>query len=92
MIKKTAGLAQLEVTDAEAEALVPRVQNFLSFVAAMEDTDGSSDTASAHRERSSDFLRADETRRFDNQAGILANMPLKEGNYLRVPRVGEDSS
>jgi aspartyl/glutamyl-tRNA(Asn/Gln) amidotransferase C subunit len=94
LIKKTAGLAQLEVTDEEADALVPRVRSFLGFVAAMDEVDTSADTAPGIGEarEGATFLREDETRKFSNNAAIMANMPLQEGGYLRVPKVGEEGA
>ena len=95
LIKKTAGLAQLEVTDAEADALVPRFQNFLSFVAAMDEVDTPPDAATQQRTTTTldaHSLRDDQSRTFENQQAIMANMPLQENGYLRVPRVGEDTT
>ncbi|KAG5189205.1 C subunit of glutamyl-tRNA and/or aspartyl-tRNA amidotransferase [Tribonema minus] len=95
LILKTARLAQLEVSDAEAEQLVPRVRSFLGFVAAMDEAgaaDGDAPPMGDSREGLGEggFLRSDGAVKFENADAIAANMPLREGEYLRVPKVGAE--
>lgn len=37
-----------------------------------------------------EFLRSDEAEPFDNLAAVMENMPCEDGNFLRVPKVGEE--
>ncbi|CAN0327108.1 unnamed protein product, partial [Ectocarpus sp. 12 AP-2014] len=97
LVRKTAVLAQIQVSDEEAsrilrrvDVLAPRMEEFLGFVETMEEVADASDGAFATLNCGSDFLREDSAERFSNVAAVMENMPIEEGNYLRVPKVGED--
>ncbi|CAM9346241.1 unnamed protein product, partial [Choristocarpus tenellus] len=91
LIRKTAGLAQLEIDDEEVASLLPQVESFLGFVETMDDVDEGSQSTMDHRGCSGgEFLREDSAEMFSNVVAIMENMPLEEDSYLRVPKVGED--
>ncbi|CAM9361310.1 unnamed protein product, partial [Ectocarpus sp. 8 AP-2014] len=97
LVRKTAVLAQIQVSDEEAsrilsrvDVLAPRMEEFLGFVETMEEVAEANDGAFATLNCGSDFLREDSAERFSNVAAVMENMPIEEGNYLRVPKVGED--
>eukprot|EP00640_Fibrocapsa_japonica_P007572 CAMPEP_0113935760 /NCGR_PEP_ID=MMETSP1339-20121228/2845_1 /TAXON_ID=94617 /ORGANISM="Fibrocapsa japonica" /LENGTH=145 /DNA_ID=CAMNT_0000938017 /DNA_START=112 /DNA_END=552 /DNA_ORIENTATION=- /assembly_acc=CAM_ASM_000762 len=92
LIKKTAGLAQLDVTDEEVERLRPRIESFLGFIAEMEQVDTSGITPMLEVKDAFSVLREDSLKQFDNQDGILDNMPHEQDCYLSVPKVGEEES
>ncbi|CAM9248339.1 unnamed protein product, partial [Hapterophycus canaliculatus] len=90
LVRKTAGLAQIQITDEEVDSLVPRMEEFLGFVETMEEVGESSDGTFAGLNCGQDFLREDAAERFSNVATVIENMPIEEASYLRVPKVGED--
>ncbi|CAM9979262.1 unnamed protein product [Phaeothamnion confervicola] len=102
LIRKTAALAQLEVTDKEVQRLLPRVRSFLGFVesinAVADSGGGGADSAMeavgvvVGGLLGDKFLQTDTPEKFAGDGDILANMPVEEGGYLRVPRVGEEAS
>lgn len=74
----------------QVDALVPRMEEFIGFVETMGEADEADDGAFATLNCGSEFLREDIAEKFSNVAAVMENMPLEEGNYLRVPKVGED--
>ncbi|CAN0390645.1 unnamed protein product, partial [Ectocarpus sp. 12 AP-2014] len=90
LVRKTAVLAQIQVSDEEVDVLTPRMEEFLGFVETMEEVADASDGAFATLNCGSHFLREDSAERFSNVAAVMENMPIEERNYLRVPKVGED--
>lgn len=74
----------------QVEALVPRMEEFIGFVETMGESDEAGDGAFATLNCGSNFLRADTAESFTNVAAVMENMPVAEGSYLRVPKVGED--
>jgi aspartyl/glutamyl-tRNA(Asn/Gln) amidotransferase C subunit len=95
MVKRTAVLAMLEVTDDEAEKMVPHFKDFLRFVDTMNEVEGKRGASVEVRQEDKlvtdsyhGFLREDETKLFAKTGNILDNMPVEEDGYLLVPRVG----
>lgn len=66
------------------------MEEFIGFVETMEEVDGVDDGTFATLVCGSNFLREDTANDFSNVAAVMENMPVEEGNYLRVPKVGED--
>lgn len=66
------------------------MEEFLGFVETMEEVTESGDGAFATLNCGNDFLREDTAEKFSNVAAVMENMPVEEGSYLRVPKVGED--
>lgn len=69
------------------------MEEFIGFVETMEEVAGSSpidDTFGRSDTFGATFLREDAINKFCNVEAVMENMPLEEGNYLRVPRVGQD--
>ncbi|CAN0054350.1 unnamed protein product, partial [Scytosiphon promiscuus] len=90
LVRKTAGLAQIQITDEEVNSLVPRMEEFLGFVETMEEVYKSGDGTFAALSCGHNFLRDDAAERFSNVPAVMENMPVQEASYLRVPKVGED--
>jgi len=98
LIRNTAEMARLEVSDAEVQRLVPEFEAFLRFVDDMalggDDADADdADAALETRPYAEAAVRADVASTDAVQAAaISANYPKSENGYLWVPRVGEEDT
>jgi aspartyl-tRNA(Asn)/glutamyl-tRNA(Gln) amidotransferase subunit C len=88
-VKKIASLARLAVSDAEAEALVPELNNILGFVEQL----GSVDVAGVEPMTAVIpnhlRLRADAVTDGNVRDRVLANAPQAEHGFFAVPKVIE---
>ena len=100
LIRKTADLSQLDLSDEECEKLTTRVQDFLQFVDAMRTVE-IKNKGSVHENHTDAYgdavpmeniVRLNEVKLCENQDSIMENMPLEEDGYLRIPKVGEEST
>jgi len=93
LVRKTAALAHLDLTDDEVSEMVHQFKDFLRFVDDMKAIDTSQLDIDVMSPRASvpyrDPLREDTVQPFDNREAIVANMPEEEDGFLRIPRVGE---
>ncbi len=88
-VRRIAALARIAVTDAEAEALVPELNNILGWVEQLSavDTDGIAPLAAVipNTLRLRDDVVTDGNRRDD----VLKNAPQAEHGFFAVPKVIE---
>ena len=100
LIRKTADLSQLDLTDEECEKLTTRVKDFLQFVDAMRTVeiknkkteDRIHTNAYSEVVAMENIVRVNEIQVCKNQDAIIENMPIEEDGYLRIPKVGEEST
>jgi aspartyl-tRNA(Asn)/glutamyl-tRNA(Gln) amidotransferase subunit C len=88
-VRKVAGLARIAISDAEAEALVPELNNILGWIEQLQQVD-TADVAPmtaviANRLR----LRDDVVTDGDIRDLVLANAPQAEHGFFAVPKVIE---
>uniref|UniRef100_A0A0G4IA18 Glutamyl-tRNA(Gln) amidotransferase subunit C, mitochondrial n=1 Tax=Chromera velia CCMP2878 TaxID=1169474 RepID=A0A0G4IA18_9ALVE len=92
LLKNTAKLAGLSVSENEITDLIPEVSKFLKFVDQMNQVDvdapGVQELPRADLPWS-DPLRPDTPNRFNNVGAIWDNMPEEEDEMLKVPQLGE---
>ena len=88
-VRKIASLARIAVTDAEAEAILPELNNILGWVEQLGaiDTDGVAPLAAVipNHQR----LRDDVVTDGDRRDQVLANAPQAEHGFFAVPKVIE---
>ncbi len=88
-VRRIAGLARIAVSDAEAEALVPELNNILGWVEQL----GEVDTAGIeplHAVIPNTLrLRDDVVTDGDRRSEVLANAPQAEHGFFAVPKVIE---
>lgn len=88
-VRKIASLARIAVTDAEAEAILPELNNILGWVEQLGaiDTDGVAPLAAVipNHQR----LREDVVTDGDRRDQVLANAPQAEHGFFAVPKVIE---
>ena len=88
-VRRIAGLARIAVSDAEAEALVPELNNILGFIEQLGevDTDGVEPLHAVIPNVTR--LRADAVTDGARQGEVLANAPQAEHGFFAVPKVIE---
>ncbi len=88
-VRKIASLARIAVSDAQAEALVPELNNILGWVdqLAAVDTEGVAPLAAVIPNRLR--LRDDVVTDGGMRAAVLANAPQAEHGFFAVPKVIE---
>jgi aspartyl-tRNA(Asn)/glutamyl-tRNA(Gln) amidotransferase subunit C len=88
-VRKVARLARIAVSDAEADALVPELNNILGWIdqLAAVNTDGVEPLAAVIPNRLR--LRDDAVTDGDVRDSVLANAPLAEHGFFAVPKVIE---
>jgi aspartyl-tRNA(Asn)/glutamyl-tRNA(Gln) amidotransferase subunit C len=88
-VRKIAGLARIATSDAEAEALLPELNNILGWIEQLSevDTDGVEPLAAVIP----NHLRLREDRVTDGgiRDAVLANAPQAEHGFFAVPKVIE---
>lgn len=88
-VKKIASLARLAVTDGEAEALVPELNNILGFVEQLGNVDVSGVEPMTAVIPNVLRLRADAVTDGNVRDKVLGNAPQAEHGFFAVPKVIE---
>ncbi|HEX7852187.1 MAG TPA: Asp-tRNA(Asn)/Glu-tRNA(Gln) amidotransferase subunit GatC [Sphingobium sp.] len=88
-VKKIASLARLAVTDGEAEALVPELNNILGFVEQLGTVDVTGVEPMTAVIPNDQRLRADVVTDGNVRDRVLANAPQAEHGFFAVPKVIE---
>jgi aspartyl-tRNA(Asn)/glutamyl-tRNA(Gln) amidotransferase subunit C len=88
-VRKIAGLARLAVTDAEVDAMVPELNNFLGFFEQLGEVDTSGVAPLSAVIPNKLRLREDVVTDGDCRDQVLANAPQAEHGFFAVPKVIE---
>ena len=88
-VKKVAGLARIAISDAEAEALVPELNNILGWIEQLQEVDTSSVEPMTAVIANQLRLRDDVVTEGDIRDQVLANAPQAEHGFFAVPKVIE---
>lgn len=88
-VRKIAGLARIAVSDAEAEALVPELNNILGWIEQLAEVDTSGIAPMAEVIPNTLRLRDDIVTDGGIRDQILANAPAPEHGFFGVPKVIE---
>ena len=88
-VKKVAGLARIAISDAEADALVPELNNILGWIEQLQEVDTSGVAPMTAVIPNTLRLRADEVTDGDIRDKVLANAPEAEHGFFAVPKVIE---
>jgi aspartyl-tRNA(Asn)/glutamyl-tRNA(Gln) amidotransferase subunit C len=88
-VKKVAGLARIAISDEEAEALVPELNNILGWIEQLQEVDTSSVQPMTAVIPNQLRLREDEVTEGDIRDQVLANAPQAEHGFFAVPKVIE---
>ena len=93
-VKKIASLSRIAVTDAEAEAMVPELNNILGWVEQLGEVDVTgvqpmTAVIPNHLRLRDDVVNADPLTGGDVRDKVLANAPQAEHGFFAVPKVIE---
>jgi aspartyl-tRNA(Asn)/glutamyl-tRNA(Gln) amidotransferase subunit C len=88
-VKKVAGLARIAIGDAEAEALVPELNNILGWIEQLQEVDTAGVAPMTAVIPNRLRLRDDEVTEGDIRDQILSNAPQAEHGFFAVPKVIE---
>jgi len=88
-VKKIASLARIAVSDAEAERLLPELNNILKWVEQLGEVNVDDVEPMASVIPNALRLRADEVNDGDVRDKVLANAPVAEHGFFGVPKVIE---
>jgi aspartyl-tRNA(Asn)/glutamyl-tRNA(Gln) amidotransferase subunit C len=88
-VKKVAGLARIAISDAEADALVPELNNILGWIEQLQEVDTSGIAPMTAVIPNRLRLREDEVTDGDIRDKVLANAPQAEHGFFAVPKVIE---
>lgn len=86
IVKRTAALARLEITDAEARALAPQFARILAQFEVLTSVDVEGVEPMTGATRLSDVTRVDEPRASLPRAATLANAPDPRDGFYGVPK------
>ena len=88
-VKKIAGLSRISVTDAEAEAMVPELNNILGWVEQLGEVDVTGVQPMTAVIPNQQRLRDDVVTDGNVRDKVLANAPQAEHGFFAVPKVIE---
>jgi aspartyl-tRNA(Asn)/glutamyl-tRNA(Gln) amidotransferase subunit C len=88
-VKKVAGLARIAISDAEADALVPELNNILGWIEQLQEVDTSGVEPMTAVIPNHLRLRDDAVTDGDIRDKVLANAPQAEHGFFAVPKVIE---
>ncbi|WP_150292304.1 Asp-tRNA(Asn)/Glu-tRNA(Gln) amidotransferase subunit GatC [Sphingobium estronivorans] len=88
-VKKIASLSRISVTDAEAEAMVPELNNILGWVEQLGEVDVTGIEPMTAVIPNHQRLREDAVTDGDVRDKVLANAPQAEHGFFAVPKVIE---
>ncbi len=90
-VEHVARLARLEVTSEEAEDLTKYFGDILSHFQKLEEADLSDMDPFGIENAEARPLREDVLSQENRREAILREAPLREGDYIRVPRIMEEA-
>lgn len=88
-VKKIANLSRIAISEDEADALVPELNNILGWVEQLGEVDCSKVEPMTAVIPNTLRLRKDEVNDGDKRDKILANAPISEHGFFAVPKVIE---
>jgi len=88
-VRKVAGLARIAISDAEADALVPELNNILGWIEQLQEVDTSEVQPMTAVIPNTLRLRDDAVTDGDIRNAVLANAPQAEHGFFAVPKVIE---
>jgi aspartyl-tRNA(Asn)/glutamyl-tRNA(Gln) amidotransferase subunit C len=89
-VEHVAHLARLHLTDEELDRMQVQLSNILGAIDTLQEVDTSHVGPTASVIQLENVMREDEARPGIRREAALANAPLREGDFLRVPTVLEE--
>jgi len=89
-VEHVAHLARLHLTDEELDRMQVQLSNILDAIDTLQQVDTSHVGPTASVIQLENVMRDDESRPGISREAALANAPLRDGDFLRVPTVLEE--
>jgi aspartyl-tRNA(Asn)/glutamyl-tRNA(Gln) amidotransferase subunit C len=89
-VMKVGKLARLEIAPEELDSLATHFNTILDYFSKLEELDLDGVDPFTMEDTQPMRLREDEVRTYDNREGILEQSPSREGDFIRVPKIGGD--
>jgi aspartyl-tRNA(Asn)/glutamyl-tRNA(Gln) amidotransferase subunit C len=89
IVRKIAGLARIAITDDEADAMVPELNNILGWIEQLQEVDTSEVAPMTAVIANTLRLRDDAVTDGEIRDKVLANAPQAEHGFFAVPKVIE---
>ena len=89
-VMKVGKLARLEIAPDELDSLALHFNSILDYFSKLEELDLSAVDPFTMEDAQPMRLREDEVRTYDNREGILEQSPSRDGDFIRVPKIGGD--
>lgn len=87
MIDRLAQLARLQFSEAEKAALKTDLERMIDFVEKLKEVDTTGEEPLLHITDAINVLRQDEVKQTISKEEALLNVPLSDGNFIKVPKV-----
>ena len=89
-VMKVGKLARLEIAPGELDSLASHFNSILDYFSKLEELDLSAVDPFTIEDAQPMRLREDEVKPYDNREGILEQSPSRDGDFIRVPKIGGD--
>ena len=86
-VDKIAGLAKLEFSSAEKEAMVADLSKIIGFMDKLNEVDTTDVAPLIYMTTETNSLRSDTVAQGITQKQALSNAPKKDSDYIKVPKV-----
>ena len=87
LVDKIAGLAKLRFEDKDKDAIINDMQRMLEFVEKLNELDTEGVESQIYISEPVNALRKDEAANETSKADALKNAPMKDSDYIKVPKV-----
>jgi len=87
---KVGKLARLDIAPEELDSLATHFNDILAYFSKLEELDLSAVDPFTMEDTQPIRLRDDEVAAYDNRDGILDQSPSRDGDFIRVPKIGGD--
>jgi len=91
-VKKIANLARLTIPEERTALVSERLTNILSYIEQLNEVDTDEVEPLSHVHGAVNAYREDESEEYENKEQILANLPERSGNFIKVPLVIDQES
>jgi aspartyl-tRNA(Asn)/glutamyl-tRNA(Gln) amidotransferase subunit C len=88
-VKHVATLARLSLTEDECTQFTEQLDKIIGYFDELNKVDTTGIEPMSHPIPKGNVLREDQVVRSASREDLMANAPVKEGSFFRVPRIGE---
>ena len=90
-VRKVAHLARLELDTREEEQFTTQLNSILDYVEQLNELDTTDVPPTTRAIEVSNVSRSDQLEVFSDREGLLSNAPDREDDFIKVPKIMEDS-